>query len=96
LKYLITLAASEEASKALRGTPGDMGKEVGELIEQIKPETIYFSTIRRLIFMAVNINDPHVELRVIFEKLARFGKVTIDPVSSLEEFSGFMKQYEKI
>ncbi len=90
LKYVITMAASAEAAKAMSSE--EMKKEVRQLIEQIKPESIYFSTIRRLIFIVADVDDPHVELRNIFEGLSRFGDTTIDPVSSLEEFSRFMEQ----
>jgi hypothetical protein len=65
--------------------------EIGALMEQIKPEAIYFSTIRRLLVLVVNVDDPHVELRYIFENLSKWGQVTIDPVSTLEEFSAFLE-----
>ncbi len=90
LKYVITMTASAEAAKAMSSE--EMKKEVKQLIEQIKPESIYFSTIRRLIFIVADVDDPHVELRNIFEGLSRFGETTIDPVSSLEEFSRFMEE----
>ena len=90
MKYMITLAGSAEAAKAMRSE--EMKKEVGRLFEQIKPESIYFSTIRRLIFIVANIDDPHVELRNVFEALSRFGETTIDPISSLEEFNRFIEQ----
>lgn len=93
MKYVITMEASAEASKGLQEEgPEAMGKVLSELMEELKPEAIYFSTIRRANFIVANIDDPHVKLRNAFEALARFGKVTIEPVSSLEEFSLFVKQ----
>lgn len=92
MKYVITMSASAEASKAMSETPAEMGKQVKDMIEQIKPESIYFSTIKRCVFIVANIKDPHVELRNVFEALSRFGDVTIDPVSTLDEFSRFMQQ----
>ena len=92
MKYIITLAVSAATAEEIREAPGQMGKVLKEMIGQIKPEAIYFSTIRRLIFMVVNIGDPHVELRTVFDGLSRFGETTIDPVSSMEEFSRYMEQ----
>jgi hypothetical protein len=70
--------------------PEQAKKEIGELIEQLKPEAMYFSTLRRLSYIVVNVDDPHVELRQIFENFSRWGNVTIDPVSTFEEFGAFM------
>jgi hypothetical protein len=67
-------------------------KELQGLIEQVKPEAMYFSTIRRLILIVANVEDPHVELRNIFEALSKWGTVTIDPVSTFEEFGAFLGQ----
>ena len=93
MKYVITMEASAEVSKDLQEEgPEAMGKVLSELMEDLKPEAIYFSTIRRLFYIVAEIDDPHVKLRNAFEALARFGKVTIDPVSTLEQFSLFVKQ----
>jgi hypothetical protein len=53
---------------------------------------LYFSTIRRLITIVADVEDPHVELRLIFETLSKYGNVTIDPVSTFEEFGPFMEK----
>jgi hypothetical protein len=87
MKYLFNLETYgqieniEEAKKELVG-----------LIEQTKPEAMYFSTIRRVITIVADVEDPHVELRLIFETLSKFGNVTIDPVSTFEEFGPFMEK----
>jgi hypothetical protein len=70
--------------------PEEAKKAIGALVEQIKPEVMYFSTIRRCSYIVVNVEDPHVELRTIFESLSRWGNVTIDPVSTFEQFGAFM------
>ena len=93
MKYIITMEASAEASKALQEEgPDAMGKVLSDFMEELKPEASYFSILRRAIFYVVNIEDPHVVLRNAIEALSRFGKVTVEPVSSLEEFSRFVKQ----
>lgn len=51
MKYMITLSASAEASKAMSENPKEMAKAVAQMFEQIKPESSYFSTIRRCIFL---------------------------------------------
>ncbi len=66
-------------------------KGISELIQRIKPEAMYFSTIRRLVLIVANVEDPHVELRQIFETLSLWGNVTIDPVSTFEEFGDFLE-----
>jgi hypothetical protein len=68
-----------------------MIKGFKDLIEQAKPEAMYFSTIRRYIVLVVDVEDPHVQLRSISEALSQFGKVTIDPVSTFEEFIPFIE-----
>ena len=88
IKYLISLEPVRPGSLE---NIEEMKKGFGELIEQAKPEAIYFSTIRRLLVLVVNVDDPHVELRYIFENLSKWGNVTIDPVSTLEEFSAFLE-----
>lgn len=89
MRYLITLDVPND-DRQLLDNPEKAKEEIQELIEQAKPEAMYFSTIRRRNFIVVNIDDPHVEGRQIFEKLSNFGNVTIDPVSTFEEFGGFM------
>ena len=89
MKYLFSL----EAAQSIKSLNIEKAKkEIAGLIEQIKPEAIYFSTIRRYIFIVVNVEDPHIELRNIFEGLSTWGPVTIDPVSTFEEFGAFMEQ----
>ena len=89
MKYLFSL----EAAQSIKSLDIEKAKkEIAGLIEQIKPEAIYFSTIRRYIFIVVNVEDPHIELRNIFEGLSKWGPVTIDPVSTFEEFGAFMEQ----
>jgi hypothetical protein len=89
MKYLFSL----EAAQSIKSLDIEKAKkEITGLIEEINPEAIYFSTIRRHIFIVVNVEDPHVELRNIFEGLSKWGPVTIDPVSTLEEFGVFMEQ----
>ena len=86
MKYLISLEPVQPGSLE---NIEEMKKGFGELIEQAKPEAMYFSTIRRIVFIVVNIGDPHVELRHLFENLSKWGKVTVDPVSTFEEFRAF-------
>jgi uncharacterized protein with ATP-grasp and redox domains len=90
MRYLFTLENTQEAQDKMLENIDAVRKEITELIEQTKPEAMYFSTIRRLMFIVMNVEDPHVELRKIFESLSKFGIVTIDPVSTFEEFGPFM------
>jgi hypothetical protein len=92
MKYLFTLESTPEVSARLLENIEEAKKGIGELIEQVKPEAMYFSTIRRRTVIVVNVEDPHVELRNIFEALSRWGNVTIDPVSTFEEFGAFLAQ----
>ena len=85
-KYLFTLKIPNE-SRILIDNPKEAKKGIRKIIEKIKPEAMYFSTIRRLIFIVINVEDPHVELRQIFENLSNWENVTIDPVSTFEQFS---------
>ena len=39
------------------------------------------------------VKDPHVELRKLYETLSQMGQVTIDPVSTFEEFVRFVEQW---
>jgi hypothetical protein len=90
MKYVFSLhSTTEDLAKT---DMEETKKEIAKLIEQVKPEAMYFSTIRRLALIVVNVKDPHVELRNIFESLSRWGKVTIDPVSTFEEFGAFLAQ----
>ena len=89
MKYVFSL----EAAQSIKSLDVEQAKkEIAGLIEQIKPEAMYFSTIRRHILIVVNVEDPHVELRNIFEGLSNWGPVTVDPVSTFEEFGAFMGQ----
>ena len=87
MKYLFSLETTAQQENM-----EEAKKELVELVEQTKPEAMYFSTIRRLITIVADVEDPHVELRLIFETLSKFGNVTIDPVSTFEEFGPFMEQ----
>ena len=89
MRYLITLDIPND-DRQLLDDPEKTKKEIQELIEKTKPEGLYFSTIRRRNFFVVNLDDPHVEGRKIFEKLSNYGNVTVDPVSTFEEFGAFM------
>ncbi len=89
MKYLFTLKVPNE-NRMLIENPEAAKKGIKEIIEKIKPEAMYFSTIRRLIFLVINVEDPHVELRQIFENLSNWGNLTVDPVSTSEQFNTFM------
>jgi hypothetical protein len=87
MKYVFSLAADPPKPENI----GAMIKGFQELIEQAKPDAMYFSTIRRYILLVVDVEDPHVELRKLFEGLSQWGDVTIDPVSTFEEFAPFIE-----
>jgi len=87
MKYVLTLTTSNDTPNT---DLGEAKKAIGELIEQYKPEATYFSTIRRFTLLIVNVEDPHVELRLLFETLSKWGNVTIDPVSTVAEFNAFL------
>ena len=91
MKYVIRQEIPTEIVGKLIENPEETKKVFGELIEQAKPEAMYFSTIRRLNFFVVNVEDPHVELRRLLENLSKWGTVTIDPVSTFEEFGAYME-----
>jgi hypothetical protein len=95
MKYLLTLDTTKEDQEDLHEDPEEIKKSIAALIEQSKPEAMYFSTIRRLGYIIVNIEDPHVELRLLFEKLSKMGNVIVDPVSTFEEFSKFLEEHLK-
>jgi hypothetical protein len=90
MKYFISWEIPTEAVAKMLENPEEAKKDFGELVEQVKPEAMYFSTIRRLNFLVVNVEDPHVELRRLLERLSTWGTVTIDPVSTFEEFGAYM------
>lgn len=92
MRYLITLDTPTEASSALMKNPKEAQKEMKEIMAQLKPEAAYFSTTRRHAIFAINVNDPHVELRRIFETFSKYGNVTVDPVSTTEEFLRFWER----
>ena len=87
MKYVFSLEPNPPKLENIE----EMKKGFKELIEQAKPEAMYFSTIRRLVLLVVNVEDPHVELRRLFEALSQWGNVTIDPVSTFEEFGAFIE-----
>ena len=90
MRYLITLDVPND-DRQLLDNPEKAKEEIQELIEQAKPEAMYFSTIRRFNLFVVNVEDPHVELRRLLEALSQWGNVTIDPVSTFEEFGAYME-----
>jgi hypothetical protein len=90
MKYVLTIGQTAEVIEKAFENIEEAKKEIRELIEQVKPEAMYVSTIRRLMFIVVNIEDPHVELRRLFENLSKWGNVTVDPVSTLEEFGAYI------
>jgi hypothetical protein len=92
MKYLITLNTPTEVASALMKNSKEAQKEMKEIMAQLKPEAAYFSTIRRFSIFVVNVNDPHVELRRISETLSKYGNVTVDPVSTTEEFLRFWER----
>jgi len=89
MRYLLSLESSNERAIKQENLE-EAKKEIAEIIEKAKPEALYFSTIRRATYIVVNIDDPHVEGRLLFEKLSKWGNVTIDPVSTFEEFGAFL------
>jgi hypothetical protein len=91
MRYLITLDTPSEVSSALTEKPEQMLKTMEEIMAQLKPEATYFSTTRRYSIFVADIADPHVQLRKVFETFSKFGKVTVDPVSTLDEFLRFWK-----
>ena len=72
--------------------PEEMKITVKDLFTQLKPEAAYWSTTRRFSVLVVNVDDPHVELRRIYETLSKYGNVTVDPVSTTEEFLRFWEK----
>jgi hypothetical protein len=40
--------------------------------------------------MVVDVQDPHVELRGIYEAASKWGQVTVEIVSTAEEFFRYM------
>lgn len=92
MKYVLTLEPSTETIAKMLENIEETKKGFGELIKQVKPEAMYISTIRRRILIVLNVEDPHVELRNIFENLSKWGNVTVEPVSTFEEFGAYLEQ----
>ncbi len=92
MRYLITVNTPTEVAVALAKDPKASVKQMKELVAQIKPEASYFSTTRRHSIMVIDVKDPHVELRKLYETFSKFGEVTIDPVSTFDEFIRFIGQ----
>jgi hypothetical protein len=92
MRYLITVDTPTEISIAMNEKPEQTKKAMNELLAQLKPEATYFSTTRRLSVLVVNIEDPHVQLRRAYDALSKFGKVTVDPVSTVNEFLRFWEK----
>lgn len=95
MKYLITLESSQEVSNALQRNPKQTAKEMKEFFAQYKPEAAYFSTTRRHGIFVVEVKDAHVELRRIFEAMSKYGQVTVDPVSNVEEFFHWVESLQE-
>jgi hypothetical protein len=89
MRYLLSLEPTQNIAEL--ENIEEVKKEVVGIIDQLKPEALYFSTIRRLIVIVANVEDPHVELRHLFENLSKWGNVTVDPVSTFEEFGAFLE-----
>jgi hypothetical protein len=92
MRYLISVDTPTEISSALLENPEESRRTMEGLFAQLKPEAAYFSTIRRAATFVVNVEDPHVGLRRIYETFSKFGKVTVDPVSTKEEFFRFFEK----
>lgn len=93
MKYLMAIDTPTEVSNALmKNSKGESLKEMKEVMAQLKPEAAYWSTTRRFSVLVVNVDDPHVELRRIYENLSKYGNVTVDPVSTTEEFLRFWER----
>ena len=93
MRYLIAVDTPTEVAMALQKNPKESAKMMKELMAHTKPEASYFSTTRRHSIFVVDVKDPHVELRKLSETLSKVGgEVTIDPVSTFEEFLRFIEQ----
>jgi len=92
MKYLITIDTPTEIARALQKDSKQSLKQMKELMAHVKPEASYFSTVRRHAIFVVDVKDPHVELRRLYENLSNYGQATIDPVSTFEEFIRFIEQ----
>jgi hypothetical protein len=92
MKYMISLETPSAVSSALTEKPEEMLRTMNELFAKLKPEAAYFSTTRRFSVLVVNVEDPHVELRRIYETLSKYGNIVIDPVSTTEEFLRFWQK----
>ncbi len=93
MRYLITFDTPAEIANALMKNPKESAKEMKGLMAHLKPEAAYFSTVRRHSIFVVDVKDPHVELRRIYENLSKFGQVTVDPVSNFDEFIRFIESF---
>ena len=89
---MISMDTPTGVSSALMEKPEEMLRTMKELFAQLKPEAAYFSTTRRFSVLVVNVEDPHVELRKIYETFSKYGNVVIDPVSNTEEFLRFWQK----
>lgn len=95
MRYLITVDTPQEVSNALLKNPKESEKEMKGLMAQLKPEAQYFSTERRHAIMVVDVKDPHVELRRIYENMSKWGQVTVELVSTVEEFFRFIESLQE-
>jgi len=94
MKYLIALETPQQVADALMKDPKGSIKQMKEMMAHIKPEVSYFSTTRRYSIMVVDVKDPHMELRRIYENLSKMGEVTVEPLSTFEEFIRFVEQMQ--
>jgi hypothetical protein len=56
MKYIFTLETQAD-NRMLIENPEEAKKAIGALVEQIKPEVMYFSTIRRCSYIVVNVEN---------------------------------------
>jgi ssDNA-specific exonuclease RecJ len=91
MRYLITIDTPQEFANQLTKNPKESAKMLRQLVAQLKPEALYFSTTRRHGVLVVDVKDPHSELRSITENLSQMGQLTVDPVSTTEEFLRWME-----
>lgn len=93
MKYVFSVEPYSEVARVSTETEKKEGaRMLRELLARLKAEVSYFSTTRRFAFLVVNVEDPHVELRKIYETLSTWGNVTVDPVSNVEEFIRYLEK----
>ncbi|OFV85408.1 MAG: hypothetical protein A2W26_02240 [Acidobacteria bacterium RBG_16_64_8] len=88
MKYLLTMTMTTPAALKMAEVPAaERVKLLRQLVDQLKPEVFYASTVRKSAFLVLDVADPHVQLRKAHLALEQIGaEVTVDPVSNLDEF----------